>query len=290
MNRNWRGRPISEIASDNVRDLRRLMEKSETFQARVQRLNLQGVSAMNRNDHAAARKYFEQAYKLNSRDAFTLNNMGFLAEMDGDRETADFYYAKAADSERHNARVSVATRREVEGKAVGQVAMLGDEKIAARMEEERAERAREGGPVVLRRRDNSAVAEPERPVAPSSGSLPGAAPNEVRIPVPEQPVRARPEAAQPAPSGAQPVPSTAQPAPPQPSQPAEVMPPLPEPNAQPRKHPDPSLGPLPGSTGEPPPSTSRPQSQQQPGDVLPPLPDNQQPPATQIPRKPPPQR
>src|SRR5437868_7437147 len=74
-NRDWRGKPISDIAAQNAKKLQKQLSKSETAQARVSRLNLQGVSGLNRNDHATARKAFDQAYKLNENDAFTLNNM-----------------------------------------------------------------------------------------------------------------------------------------------------------------------------------------------------------------------
>jgi len=166
VNKEWRGRPISEVAAENVKKLRKLMANDETLSARVARLNLEGVSAMNRNDHAAARRYFEQAYKLDPNDAFTLNNMGYLAEMDADRETAEFYYQKAAEAKRSDARVTFATRREVEGKPVGQVAEIGDQKVTQSMEAQREARRRQGGPILLRRRDNTPVVEPERPPQP----------------------------------------------------------------------------------------------------------------------------
>jgi len=163
VNKDWRGRPISEIAAENSKKLRKLMAKEETLSARVARLNLEGVSAMNRNDRSAARKYFEQAYKLDPHDAFTLNNMGYVAEMDADQETADFYYQKAAEAERRNAPVTFSTRRDVEGKPVGQVADMGDQKVVESMAAEREARRRRGGPILLMRRDNTPVIEPERP-------------------------------------------------------------------------------------------------------------------------------
>ncbi len=64
------------------------------------RLNLRGVSAMNRNDRKAARENFEQAYKLDPKNSFTINNMGYLAELNGDRETAQSYYEQAQRAER----------------------------------------------------------------------------------------------------------------------------------------------------------------------------------------------
>src|SRR5258708_16944509 len=92
LNNDWRGKPISDIAARNVEKVRREMEKSEDVDARVARLNLRGVSAMNRNERKAARDYFQQAYKLDPSNSFTINNMGYLAELEGYRDTAHVYY------------------------------------------------------------------------------------------------------------------------------------------------------------------------------------------------------
>ena len=115
-NKEWRGRPISEIASRNAHELAKLMEREETPEVRVARLNLRGVSAMNRNDMRIARQDFLQAYKIAPDDAFTLNNMGYLSELDGDRETAQYYYEKARAANSSNVHVGLATRKDVEGK------------------------------------------------------------------------------------------------------------------------------------------------------------------------------
>ncbi|MGI9101376.1 MAG: tetratricopeptide repeat protein [Terriglobales bacterium] len=242
-NKTWRGRGISQVASNNVDKLRKLMAKSETAQSRVARLNLEGVSAMNRNDRSAARKYFTQAYKLSPNDPFTLNNMGYVSEMDGDRETADFYYEKAAEARGgRNTRVTVATRREVEGRPIAQVAAFGDNQIEARMEVEREARMREGGPVILRRRDNSVVVEPDKAPEPLKDVQPINIRDEYRAPEPAPP---------------------------------------PKPAAPPRPKPNPSLGPLPGSIGGPP-GAGLAEPAENPGNVMQPLPDTQQPPAAQI--------
>src|SRR5205085_9469060 len=116
----WRGKPIRQIASENAKKVRKILQTAESSEAKVARLNLQGVSALNRNDRKSARQSFQQAYKLAPEDAFTLNNMGYVAELDGDRETADFYYSKAKEAERRNTKVGVATRREAEGKRLVQ--------------------------------------------------------------------------------------------------------------------------------------------------------------------------
>jgi Flp pilus assembly protein TadD len=122
----WRGKPIDEIADANAKKVQRLMNKEEDTGAQVARLNLRGVSALNRNERSTARDLFQQAYKLEPNNAFTLNNMGYLAEIDGDRETANYFYAKAQDANRSNSRVIVATRKDAEGKRVAEVASNSD--------------------------------------------------------------------------------------------------------------------------------------------------------------------
>ena len=152
VNKEWRGRPIDEVAAENAARLRKQMIKQETPAAHLARLNLEGVSAMNRNDPADARKYFQQAYELNPGDAFTLNNMGFLAELDGDRETADYYYNRAREAKRKNATVTVATRADVEGRKVETVAADSDRAVDEKMKAEQELKRRETGPIELQRR------------------------------------------------------------------------------------------------------------------------------------------
>src|SRR5688572_16479913 len=95
--RDWRGQSISEVAGRNAEKVKELMTDADSVEARVRRLNLRGVSALNRNDGPNARGYFEQAYKLKPDDPFTLNNMGYVSELDGDQESAEFFYAKARE-------------------------------------------------------------------------------------------------------------------------------------------------------------------------------------------------
>src|SRR6185503_14780446 len=110
-NRGWRGKPITEVASRNAEKVTKMMKSDETVDAKVARLNLRGVYALNHNDRTDARKFFQEANKLDPANAFSLNNMGYLAELDGDRETANFYYEKAQQADGSNAKVGVATNR-----------------------------------------------------------------------------------------------------------------------------------------------------------------------------------
>lgn len=173
-NSNWRGKPIAEIASENARQVRRLMSRAEGTEAKVARLNLRGVSAINRNERDKARQFFQEAYRLDPNDSFTLNNMGYLAEMEGDQETADFYYQKATDANHSNARVEVATRRQAQGERIAAVADQSSGVVASSMQMAVETRRRQGGPIVLRHRDNTPVTD-ESP-APSSSEKPEAAP------------------------------------------------------------------------------------------------------------------
>jgi tetratricopeptide (TPR) repeat protein len=136
-------------------------------------LNLRGVSALNRNDPDAARHYFEQAYKLNPTDAFTLNNMGYLSELDGDRETADDFYARARQAEGAQNRVTMSTQRSVEGMRMGIVADVNDQKVENKIEALAEARRAQGGPAPqLMRRNGTAVTEPEVPAAPPGSQQP----------------------------------------------------------------------------------------------------------------------
>lgn len=167
VNPKWRGKGISEVARQNADNLRKLMAKQESAEAKVARLNLQGVSALNRNDRRSAREDFRSAYKLDPNDAFTLNNMGYVAELDGDRETANFFYEKAEAARRANARVDVATNRQAEGRRLGEVANQNNSQVDAKMQAEAEARRRQGGPIVLKRRDNKPVTEPAPQTAPN---------------------------------------------------------------------------------------------------------------------------
>src|ERR1700756_133849 len=112
-NKSWRGKPISEVAASNAEKGRKELSKTQDLQDRVARLNLRGVSAMNRNDRKTARENFQQAFKLDPKNSFALNNMGYLAELEGDRETAQSFYEQAQRAERARQKVMVSTRPEV---------------------------------------------------------------------------------------------------------------------------------------------------------------------------------
>jgi len=144
VNKSWRGRPISKVAASNAKKVQSALAKEDSTDARVARLNQRGVSALNRNNRAEALKYFTQAYKLNPEDAFALNNMGYVAELNGDRESANFYYGKAKEADNHERHVTLASRAEDEGKKLVEVADKNDSKTEASIQAQQELNRRSG--------------------------------------------------------------------------------------------------------------------------------------------------
>jgi Flp pilus assembly protein TadD len=165
--RGWRGKPISEMAQQNAKALRDRLARANDTTEQVAELNLRGVSAVNRNDLRAADADFRKAYALDPNNAFTLNNIGYVAELEGDRETAQFFYDHAREAGGANTTVGVATRRDQEGKRLFAVAADSNTRVEAKVSQERNALRQQNEPVVLRRRDNSIVNESEPPAPPT---------------------------------------------------------------------------------------------------------------------------
>jgi Flp pilus assembly protein TadD len=179
-----RGKAISTVAGNNAIALQTRMNAERSVDARVARLNAQGVTALNHNDSGKARDYFSQAYDLDSKNAFALNNMGYVAEMDGDQETANDFYAAAALAPESGARVSLASRQDAEGLRLGDVASNNDQLTQRNLVAMQEARRRQTGPIELRRRDNSRVTEPQ-----GTSPEPNATqPQRQRLPVDNAPV------------------------------------------------------------------------------------------------------
>jgi Flp pilus assembly protein TadD len=166
LDKTWRGKPVSDMAAQNAKELRSRQESLKTAEARMEQFNIRGVSALNRNDLKSADQDFRSAYALDPNNAFAVNNIGYLAEIDGDRETAQFFYDKAQAVGGANSVVGLATRRSAEGNKLFQVAADNDTKVAAKVSQERDAYRRQGQPIVLRRRDNTPVQEPSIPPTP----------------------------------------------------------------------------------------------------------------------------
>jgi Flp pilus assembly protein TadD len=183
LNRAWRGKPVSEMAADSAKKLRERMQNLATDQARAALFAARGVSATNRNDWSAARLDFLQSYKLDPNNAFSLNNFGYVAEKDGDFETAQLFYTKARGAEDAKDKVGLATRRSAEGKHLSAVVSDNDQKVGDRIVLDDQARRLQVGPIELIHRDNTPVVEstksPEAPpssASQSSVSKPGSQP------------------------------------------------------------------------------------------------------------------
>jgi Flp pilus assembly protein TadD len=164
----WRGRPVSEMAQQSAKALRDRLARTNDANEQVSELNLRGVSAVNRNDLPVANEDFRKAYGLDPNNAFTLNNIGYVSELEGDRETAQFFYGRARQAGGANATVGVASRRTEEGRKLFAVAMDSDAKVGDKVTQDRNAVRRQHEPVVLRRRDNSIVDESAPPSAPAA--------------------------------------------------------------------------------------------------------------------------
>ena len=156
-NPGWRGRQVSQMAQQNAKTLREHLSHEQDLPEQVAELNLRGVSAVNRNDLHTADTDFRKAYAMDPGNAFTLNNIGYVAELEGDRETADFFYQQARQAGGANATVGVATSRTAEGRRLFAVAEDNGSQVQTKVAQEQAVLRRQQGPVALRRRDNSIV-------------------------------------------------------------------------------------------------------------------------------------
>ncbi len=62
----------------------------------VQRLNREGVEAIRKNKLEKAKSLFYRAYLFDLDDPFTLNNMGYISELEGRADQARNFYTLAA--------------------------------------------------------------------------------------------------------------------------------------------------------------------------------------------------
>ena len=208
----WRGRPISEVAAGNAAAISQQIARGEGSEAAAARLNLRGVAALNDNNQSAARQFFLQAYRQDSQNAFTLNNLGYVAETAGDRESAEMYYEAARSGRDANARVSYATRRDAEGQKIDNLAVTNEVDVEATLKAVQEVKRRAGRPIELKRRDglpadngNDATPVPAIGVQPPTLpplSLPGSEPDRNTAPDPQpqnspQPENSQPQSAQP---------------------------------------------------------------------------------------------
>ena len=184
----WRGKPISDIAFRNGEAVRRRLASEQSNQDRAARLNVEGVSALNHNDTDKALDYFRQAFKFDPQSSFSLNNMGYVAEVFGDQETAGEFYGAAQRGNGSGTPVSAASHHEMVGEGAGQVAASNAQGTEASLQAEAEARRRRRAPIVLRHRDNSPVTGPTETPNPTPSTAPQAQPSYPRPPIDNAPV------------------------------------------------------------------------------------------------------
>ena len=186
LDRTWRGKSVSNMAAESARKLEQRLQNTDSAQAQAALLTVRGVSATNRNDWQAARRDFLKAYSLDPNSAFSLNNLGYVSERDGDLETANFFYMKARQADDANARIGLATSSLAEGQHLEIVAADSQQKVGGELDRYRQARHTEPGNVELERRDGTPVdTNPApAPTTPTPSNPPATAPT---TPAPQSP-------------------------------------------------------------------------------------------------------
>ena len=186
LDRTWRGKSVSDMAADSARRLEQRLQNTDSAQAQAALLTVRAVSATNRNDWRSARRDFLKAYSLDPNSAFSLNNLGYVSERDGDLETANFFYMKARQADDANARIGLATSSLAEGQHLEVVAADSQQKVGGELDRYRQARHAEPGNVELERRDGTPVdTNPApTPTTPTPSNPPATAPT---TPAPQSP-------------------------------------------------------------------------------------------------------
>lgn len=154
LKRSWRGKPVSEMAEDSAQDLRKRMQKMNLGQVRARMLAMRGVSAINQNDWNSARQDFIEAYALDPQSAFALNNFGYVAERDGDFETARAFYARAQKADDAGTQVGLATQSSAQGRHLSVIADESHRNVDMQLDAYRQKRRGQESPMELKRRNN----------------------------------------------------------------------------------------------------------------------------------------
>src|SRR5580658_841136 len=80
----------------------------------VQRLNREGVDAINRHQYEKAAAIFYRAYLYDPADPFTLNNLGYISELQGELDRAHKFYGLASE-QGSNANIDRSNVKQLEG-------------------------------------------------------------------------------------------------------------------------------------------------------------------------------
>jgi hypothetical protein len=96
--------------------------------------------------------------------------------MDGDLETAGFFYEKARRAGDANVRVGLATQHVAEGKKLFTVATDSDQQVDSQLDKYSRQRRQQTGPIELTPRGNGTAGDsgtqPETPAVPNQSPTP----------------------------------------------------------------------------------------------------------------------
>src|SRR5438132_8992566 len=97
----------------------------------VQQLNREGVQQLKRHHLEKAKKLFLKAYMLDPDDPFTLNNLGYISELEGDADRALRYYELSSQSH-SDAVIDEARRPSLKGRPLAEAfeSLQGSELLA----------------------------------------------------------------------------------------------------------------------------------------------------------------
>jgi Flp pilus assembly protein TadD len=171
-NKDWSGKPVKRMAEDNARRLQKWMKTINPSVAEAALYNRRGVFAMNENNWSAAKQDFLHAYSLDPSDAFSLNNRGYVAEMDGDLESAQYFYQKARQASGAGLRVGSATAQTAKGETLSSLAANSTSNVNGALAIYSNQRRVQTGPVGLTPR-NGASTNPPATGAPQAPNPPG---------------------------------------------------------------------------------------------------------------------
>src|SRR5581483_8820713 len=117
---------LISAASLNAGDLRIPIPKKSKYTP-VQALNRDGVKAVEHHQYDKAKKLFYKAYLIDPNYPFTLNNLGYMAEIEGDSDRERRLYALSAEMG-SDAIIDKASNEVMEGKPVSVVAGRAEDK------------------------------------------------------------------------------------------------------------------------------------------------------------------
>lgn len=149
LDRSSRGKPVSAMSAESARRLQERIQKMDSAEAHAVMFTLRGVTAVNKNNWLEARQDFLQAYSLYPASAFSLNNRGYVAEMEGDLETAQFFYDQAGKADDSKDLVGLASLQSAEGKSMLSVAADSNLHVDGELDIYSKDRRRQTGPIEL---------------------------------------------------------------------------------------------------------------------------------------------